>query len=118
MAKWFMFVSSVVCVFFLCGFVGIAVAGLLNIWMEPTAGFFSAFAVVGVAFYSAPKYKKIASILVFFLGAIIAWKLLGNSHYPESYKLAYQSTIIPFYITLIGGLLALGIIFVSSYNKE
>jgi hypothetical protein len=110
--QWTISFFAVFGAFFLCGIFGSALASLLGLWDQATSGFFAAFGVVNMAYLSSPNRNKQYSVIVFLLGAICAWLLIGDSWYPESYtEKAYQSTYLPFLITLLGGLLPLVVIF-------
>jgi hypothetical protein len=111
-SSWSIAAFAVFGAFILCGFGGAVIAEALGIWSTPVAGFTSAFAVVAIAHLVAPKYKAKTTLLVFVAGCIIAWWLLWNSYYPESYEeKAYMPTHIPFLTTVAGGAVALIICF-------
>jgi hypothetical protein len=110
--QWIISFFAVFGAFFLCGIFGSALASLFGLWDQPISGFFAAFGVVTMAYLSSPNRNKLYSVIVFLLGAIIAWLLIGDSWYPESYtEKAYQPTYLPFLITLFGGFLPLVVIF-------
>jgi hypothetical protein len=116
MQHWTISIFSVAGAFFLCGICGAGTASLFGMWEEPMAGFFAAFGTVSMAYLSAPCRKKQFALIVFLLGALCAWLLIGNSWYPESYPAkAYQPTYLPFVITLFGGLVPLSVILFPSW---
>jgi hypothetical protein len=109
--QWTISFFAVFGAFFLCGIFGSALASLFGLWDRPISGFFAAFGVVTIAYLSSPSWNKQFSVIVFMLGAICAWLLIGESWYPEHYlDKAYQPTHLPFFITLVGGLLPLAFI--------
>jgi hypothetical protein len=82
-------------------------ADLAGVWKKPFIGSSAAFFVVLSGYATAPSHKQIASIIWLIIGAIAAWTLAGNSHYPEDYIQAYQPTLIPLFATYFSGLIAL-----------
>lgn len=83
------------------------------IWDEPYVGFITAFIVVLVAYLVPPSDKLSAASFYFLLGSILAWWILKDSFYPAKHPKAYQPTLIPLYVTLLGGMTALGIVTVK-----
>lgn len=104
MSKWALCIFAVAGGFFTCGFGGAFIASYFGLWDLPIAGFCAAFAVVSLAYASAPTHNNIAAIVSFAVGAVLAWYFLESSFYPESYQeLAYQQTYVPLFSTLVGG---------------
>ena len=118
MSKWIICLFAVAGGFIACGIGGAVISSFLGLWELPTSGFCAAFAVVALSYVSAPAHNKAAAVISFAIGAVIAWKVLEPSFFPEAYEgLAYQKTYIPIVSTLTGGLLALAIIFVRFPSK-
>ncbi len=110
MSQWVISAFAISGAFFLCGFGGALIADLTGLWDKPLAGFFAAFGVVSIAYLSAPSKNREFSLLVFIVGCLCAWFLVGSSWYPESYpSKAYQPTHLPFIVTVLGGLVSLAI---------
>jgi len=107
--KWTMAFLAVAGAFLIAGIAGGLAADSLGFWSTLGAGFAAAFAVVLVAYFSAPAHKLSVAIAAFVVGAIVAWSLLEPSFYPESYRErgAYQLTHLPVLATYLGGLLGL-----------
>jgi len=80
------------------------------IWHEPYVGFITAFTVVLTAYIISPCAKISAASTFFAIGALLAWWMLRNSFYPENHPKAYQPTLIPLFMTIAGGIAALGIV--------
>lgn len=118
MSKWALCIFAVAGGFFTCGFGGAFIASYFGLWDLPIAGFCAAFAVVSLAYASAPTHNNIAAIVSFAVGAVLAWYFLESSFYPESYQeLAYQQTYVPLFSTLVGGFLPLAIVHVGFRAK-
>jgi hypothetical protein len=116
--RWAISAFAVVGAFMLCSFCGAGIARLLGFWDLPVIGFFAAFGVVSTSYLSAPNRNKQYAVVIFILGAILAWLLLGNAVYPEAYASnAYQGTKLPFLITFVGGILPLAVIF-APYSSQ
>lgn len=110
MTKWATFVFAVIGAFFLCSIGGVLIAEWLGLWDLPVVGFCAAFGVVSLAFVSAPTKRSEVALTVFVAGALLAWFLIEPSWYPEAYgEKAYQPTHVPFFVTVLGGLVALAI---------
>ncbi|MEJ2466832.1 MAG: hypothetical protein P8045_14205 [Candidatus Thiodiazotropha sp.] len=108
--QWVMSVFAIFGAFFFCGIGGAGIAGFIGLWETPSSGFCAAFGVVSMAYISAPSNNKWVSLIVFSLGAILAWFILEPSSFPESYQAkAYQQTHLPFIVTVAGGLISLSI---------
>ena len=74
---------------------------------EPLIGFLTAFIMVASAYLIAPTYRLSAASCYFLIGSTLAIWLLRNATYPGDHPKAYQSTLIPLYMTLLGGCIAL-----------
>lgn len=110
--KWLLSIFAIIGAFFTCGLGGAFLAESLNIWSVPVAGFLAAFSVVTVAYLSAPLNPRAFASAVFVVGASIAFYLLNDEVYPDSYQeRAYLHTWLPYLTTLIGGLVSMVIIF-------
>jgi hypothetical protein len=91
----------------------------LQLWFEPVGGFILAAAWVISAHLIAPARKSLASTAAFVFGSLLAWRLVGHTWYPENHPKAYQSTCIPFVLTIAGGLLGLaGLIMMALINRK
>ncbi len=104
--SWAIFFFAISVAFVLCGFGGLVIASILKISEIHSSGFFAAFGVVSMAYLSAPKYPIHSSVIVFLLGALLAWYLLKDTNnYEASHFLNEKYT--PFLITILGGLSSL-----------
>ncbi len=108
--------AAVPVAFIVAAFLSLRVTEYLSLWGEPIAGFVSALTVVLVGYVLSPQHKIIVAALWLLVGAIAAWMLLANSHYPENFGVAYayHPTYIPLALTYLGGALGLFI----CYRKE
>lgn len=107
MFAWLQAFFATIGVFVLAGLIGGMGAGLVGVWETPVAGTAAAFFVVLAAYVFAPSHRLAVALVVPLSGAFAAWKLVGQSDFPESYgPYAYQPTRIPFLSTIIGGLAA------------
>jgi|GEM_PF-1507676 len=94
---------------------------LAGLWYEPVTGFMAAIVVVVTGYIFAPKYKIVFAVIWFFIGAVIAWDLLIDAHYPEKFgrNYAYYPTYIPLAMTYLGGAIGLVICYrVESKRRE
>lgn len=100
-------------------FLSLGVTEFLSLWPEPIAGFIAAMTVVLVGYWLAPEHKIAIAAIWLLVGAIAAWLLLVNSHYPESYgvEYAYRPTFIPLALTYLGGAFGLFICYRKEMNK-
>ena len=107
--RWALALLLVLCGFVVAGMLGGFITDFAGLWHLPGAGFSAAFAVVVVAYLTAPSHKLGSATIALILGAIAAWLLLEPSFYPESYgdRDAYQPTHLPIIATYIGGFLGL-----------
>lgn len=106
--SWPIAAFAVLGAFVSCGFGGGVVAEALGVWPLPAMGFGAAFAVVALAYLSAPKFNNLIAILVFLSGSLLAWLMLKSIYHPEiSEQLVPQHNYWPFISTLAGGLAAL-----------
>ena len=95
--------------FLAAGFTGAIAADAMGLWAEPVAGACAAFAVVLSAYLFAPTGRLAAAFAALVLGAIAAWRIVGDASFPESYGAqAYQPTELPLLCTIGAGVLALG----------
>ena len=81
--------------------------------IEYYAGSAGAFAACGTVLGGAlvaPKRRSIAAIVVFFAGATAAWLLLGHWLFPEGHSRAYQTSLVPFIGTCVGGLAGVALV--------
>lgn len=91
------------------GFILSAILGPRIVFDEPVVGFLTAFVTVGTAYFIAPTYKLSAATCYFLIGAALACWILRSTTYPEDHPKAYQPTMIPLYMTLLGGIISLGL---------
>lgn len=105
--RWLLALAAVLGGFVIAGLLGGLAAGYAGWWQLPGAGFSAAFAVVLVAYLSAPRRKLLSAAVALVLGAVAAWLLIEPSFYPESYgnRGAYRPTHWPIIATYAGGLL-------------
>jgi hypothetical protein len=116
--RWVLLPLKVILAFVLVGIAAGLISERLYIWWEPFAGFFAAIAVVSVAYICAPGRKLPVALAAFVLGGAIAYQMLKDSYFPEGYARAYEPTLIPFWVTLGGGLLALAAVAVHAFVKR
>ena len=112
---WILAPISVVGAFFLGGLAGSSIGYQSGIWDLPVAGFSAAFAVVVTAYFAWARHKFRAACIALLVGAFVAWVFIEPWWYPETERygdLAYQTTHLPFRLTLAGGFLGLLIAFV------
>jgi len=116
--RWVLLPLKVILAFVLVGIAAGLISERLYIWWEPFAGFFAAIAVVSVAYICAPGRKLPVALAAFVLGGAIAYQMLKDSYFPEGYARAYEPTLMPFWLTLGGGLLALAAVAVHAFVKR
>jgi hypothetical protein len=116
--RWVLLPLKVILAFVLVGIAAGLISERLYIWWEPFAGFFAAIAVVSVAYICAPGRKLLVALAAFVLGGAIAYQMLKDSYFPEGYARAYEPTLMPFWLTLGGGLLALATVAVHAFVKR
>lgn len=105
---WVVAVLAVTGAFLVAGVLAALIADWLGRWNLPVSGFCAAFAVVVTAYCAAPVRRLVFSGAVFVLGCLAAlWWFEDGSLYPEGYTLAYQSTYLPLWATLSGGVVGL-----------
>jgi len=105
---WVVFFFAISGAFVLCGSGGLVIANTFKINEINSFGFFAAFGVVSVAYLSAPKHPISSSVIVFLLGAFIAWHLLKDTNnYGDSASHFLNEKHTSFLITTLGGLLSL-----------
>ena len=105
---WFLAPLAVIGAFFVAGLSTLLAALVFEVWEYPISGFSAAFAVVSVAYIAAPQYKLTFALFCFVAGAIVAWLLLNEITHPEdNAALSYRRTLMPFWVTLTGGGIAL-----------
>lgn len=103
--SWGIAVFAIGCGFFVGGVAGDVGASWVGLWNLPISGFTAAFSVVVVAYLIAPAHSIEFSLFSFVVGAGVAlWLFRNGSWYPEHYShLAYQTTYLPLWSTLAGG---------------
>ena len=111
MMRWFLTPFVPVLVFYLSAVPTLFITIVFSIWIDPAYGFIAAFSVVLSAYSIAPSAKQCIGIIAFFVGAIAAWFIVGESYYPENYANPYQPTYLPLMVTYGGGLLGLVVCF-------
>jgi len=116
--RWVLLPLEVILAFVLVGIGAGLISEKLYIWWEPFAGFFAAIAVVSVAYICAPGRKLLVAFAAFVLGGAIAYLMLKDSFFPEDYARAYEPTLMPFWVTLGGGTLALAAAAVHAFVKR
>ena len=117
--RWLLSLFAVLGAFVFCGLGGAVLADVIEVWQTPVAGFCAAFAVVAVAYLSAPARAKGYALGIAVVGTVIACLILRDQVYPETYgELAYQTSWIPLISTIAGGLAALVIVLFPSAQKS
>jgi hypothetical protein len=58
----------------------------------------------------APSWRGIVGIAVFAGGAWLAWQVLGSWYFPEGHPRAYQESLLPYALTIVGGIIAVLIV--------
>lgn len=116
----FLFTAAILGVLNISAISGVLIAWFFGIWDMPFAGFFTAFNVVLVSHFTAPSRSPYYRLGVFLVGAIAAFDFLyNNASFPEDYgALAYQTTNIPFYITVLGGVVGLLVVYILMKIKS
>lgn len=109
--RWVIVPFVAVTVFVVTAIVGFGLCLLFGLWFEPVIGFMAAFSTVLITSLSAPKFEEWVGVLTYFLGAVAAWYLIGDSFYPENYAQPYEPTNIPIVVTYLGGLLGVALCF-------
>ena len=112
---WILAPISVVGAFLVAGMAGLFIGNQWGIWDLPVAGFCAALAVVVTAYLAWSRQKFKAASIALLAGAFVAWIFIEPWWYPETERygdLAYQTTHLPFLVTLAGGFLGLLIAFV------
>ena len=105
---WFLAPLAVVGAFFVVGLSTMLLALVFEVWEFPVTGFFAAFAVVSVSYIAAPRHKAAFALFCFVAGATVAWFLLDDINHPENNAaLSHRRTLVPFWVTLSGGGIAL-----------
>jgi len=66
----------------------------------------------------APKHRVIVSVLLYVVGATVAWYDLKGWYFPEHHPRAYQSSPVPLWLTLSGGLIAVLAVAVWSSRRR
>ena len=66
----------------------------------------AAIAFVLAGTWAAPRNRPIVAVLLYCVGAYLAWLDLRSWFIPEGYPLAYQPSRVPLALTLAGGLAA------------
>jgi hypothetical protein len=117
--RWVLLPFEILLGFVLVGSAAVLAAGLFYLWYEPVGGFFSAIAVVAVAYIRAPAWPVMAALVAYSVGCAVAHSMLWeSSFYPEHYSNAYQPKNLPFCVTFAGGALALVAVTVHALLKR
>jgi cytochrome bd-type quinol oxidase subunit 2 len=87
-------------------FVASVVVSQFTNWWEPFVGPCCAVTVILVTFWLSPAGKRTLGLVTLLLGSFAAWLWLMPSYYPEHHPKAYQTTAIPFVVTVGSGLLS------------
>jgi len=116
--RWVLLPFEVVLAFVVVGIVSALIAESLYLWYEPFAGFFAAFAVVSASYLGAPRWKLPVALASFILGGAAAYQLLKDTFYPENYTSPYEPTLMPFWVTLGGGVFALVVVSIHALAKR
>ena len=105
--RWFSLPSFVFGVFMATGMLAEVPIRLLGLWEDLWVGILCAFTWVLTAYLVAPEKKVAVTCVLFLLGALLEWELVGHSWYPEGHAKAYQVSHIPFALTCVSGLVTL-----------
>lgn len=60
------------------------------------------FVVIGAVV--APKHRIIVAVLLYLLGAMIAWYVLKDWYFPEFHPRGYQGSLVPMWLALCDGM--------------
>ena len=71
------------------------------------------FVVIGAMV--APRYRMFVSVLLYAIGATIAWEFLEGWYFPEHHARAYQPSLVPLRCTLLGGFI--GVIAIIAWTR-
>ena len=117
--QWITAALAIAGAFFLAGIGGSVATDMLGYWHLPGAGFCAGIAVVLTTYFAAPSHKLALAGCAFLAGALVAWRFLEPSSYPESYaKLAYKDTHLPLIATCAGGVIGLVVVGIISFSKR
>jgi hypothetical protein len=117
--QWIIALLAIAGAFFIAGIGGSTASNILGYWDLPVAGFCAAIAVVLTTYFAVPSRKFVLAICAFLAGALVAWRFLEPSWYPENFgKLAYQDTHLPLIATYAGGAIGLVIVGIVSFSKR
>ena len=105
--RWILLPFEVALGFLLAAIAAVYIVDQLHLWWEPVVGFLAAFAVVSISYARAPRRPLRVAFVSYVLGGVAAYRLLRDSSFPEDFPRPYDSTFIPFCVTLAGGALAL-----------
>ncbi len=108
--RWFALPAFVFAVFMATGILAEVPVRVFRLWEDLWIGIACACTWVLTAYLVAPEKKSIAAVVLFLVGALLAWKLVGHSWYPEGSPKAYQPSHLPFALTCTSGLMTLGLL--------
>ena len=115
--RWFTLPAWVFGVFMATGILAQVPVRVFGLWEDMWTGIACACTWVLTAYLVAPERKSAAAAALFLAGALVAWKLVGHSWYPESSPKAYQPSHLPFALTCVSGLGTLALLTIREKRK-
>jgi hypothetical protein len=111
--RWVLLPFAAILAFVLVGVCAERVAIALEVWTYPVIGFCAAFAVVATVYFVAPGQKLLAAFISYAIGGVLAYEALKDCYDPRT----YEPTLMPLWVTLAGGAIALAAVAVHSFGK-
>ena len=106
--RWLLTPFAVLGALVFSGAAALTLASQFGVWDLPIAGAACAATLVVTTFLMAPTRKPLFGFISFALGAWVAWAMLKDANWPDSYlEVAYRPTLTPLWVTWISGLLTL-----------
>jgi hypothetical protein len=78
----------------------------------------AAFSAVIFGSLMAPAGRRITAVVIFIVGSCAAWYLIGMWYFPETDPRSYDSSMLPFAGTELGGLLGIAFVFWRSQRMQ
>ena len=94
------------------------ISDIINVWEDYVGAIVMPSLGIVVTYFIAPYYKYSSCALMYIIGLFIAFYGFTPSWYPQSHPLAYESTYIPFIITVLSGLITLLILALCFKSKR
>ena len=111
--RWLLLPFATVLAMVLAVLCGERFAIVLGFWSRPVVGFCAAFAAVSIVYIVAPVRKLFSASIAYLVGATLAYSALKDSYDPRT----YEPTLMPFWVTLAGGALALAIMAGDAFGR-